>query len=315
MTTHDEFLALMAGVLIILTVASIVGAVLHVRFNSDRTNDTVENLNARITAWWAMVILLGLTFLAGPTGVLLLFAILSFTALREFLTLTVKRRGDHWAMAAAFFVVLPAQYILIAVEWYGLYSIFIPVYAFLFLPILSALHGDTDDFLDRIAVTQWALMICVFAASHVPALLTLEIPGYEGKSILLIAFLIFTVQFSDVMQYVWGKMAGRRKIAPLLSPSKTWEGFLGGTLTASLAGAGLWWMTPFSPWQAFLMALVVTQMGFLGGLVMSAIKRDKGVKDWGQLIAGHGGFIDRLDSVVFSAPIFFHLTRYYWSAV
>lgn len=315
MTPHSQFLTLMSGVLAILVAASVVGAVLQARLNADRTNDTIENLNARIGAWWAMVVLLGLAFLAGPTGVLVLFAILSFTALREFLTLTVKRRADHWALAAAFFVVLPTQYILIAIEWYELYSIFIPVYAFLFLPILSALRGDSENFLGRVAETQWGLMICVFAASHVPALLTLRIPGYEGQSILLIAFLVFTVQFSDVMQYVWGKLIGRRRIAPGLSPSKTWEGFLGGTLTASLAAAGLWWMTPFTPWQAFLMAFAITQMGFLGGLVMSAIKRDKGVKDWGHVIAGHGGFIDRLDSVVFSAPIFFHLTRYYWSTV
>jgi phosphatidate cytidylyltransferase len=247
--------------------------------------------------------------------VLILFAVLSFAALREFLTLTEKRRADHWALAAAFFVVLPVQYVLIGADWYGFYSIFIPVYAFLLLPIISALRSDTDAFLNRVAETQWGLMICVFAASHVPALMTLQIPGYEGKSILLIAFLVFTVQFSDVMQYVWGKLYGRRRIAPQLSRSKTWEGAVGGVLTASLAGAGLWWLTPFSPLQAFAMALVATLMGFFGGLVMSAIKRDRGVKDWGHLIAGHGGFIDRLDSVVFSAPIFFHLTRYFWSVV
>ena len=315
MMAYSEFFVLMAGVLAILVVASVVGAVLHFKFNRDGTNATIANLNARIVAWWWMVALLALAVMAGRTGVLILFAILSFAALREFLTLTEKRRGDHWALAVAFFIILPAQYILIGIDWYGLYSIFIPVYGFLVLPILSVLRSDTEAFLDRVAETQWALMICVFAASHVPALMTLQIPGYEGKSILLIAFLVFTVQFSDVMQYVWGKLFGRRKIAPVLSPSKTWEGFIGGTLTASLAGAGLWWLTPFSPLQAFLMALVITLMGFLGGLVMSAIKRDKGVKDWGHLIAGHGGFIDRLDSVVFSAPIFFHLTRYFWSTV
>ena len=315
MMAYSEFFVLMAGVLAILVVASVVGAVLHFKFNRDGTNATIANLNARIVAWWWMVALLALAVLAGRTGVLVLFAILSFAALREFLTLTEKRRGDHWALAVAFFIILPVQYILIGIDWYGLYSIFIPVYGFLVLPILSVLRSDTEAFLDRVAETQWALMICVFAASHVPALMTLQIPGYEGKSILLIAFLVFTVQFSDVMQYVWGKLFGRRKIAPVLSPSKTWEGFIGGTLTASLAGAGLWWLTPFSPLQAFLMALVITLMGFLGGLVMSAIKRDKGVKDWGHLIAGHGGFIDRLDSVVFSAPIFFHLTRYFWSTV
>lgn len=315
MSAPGEFFLLMAGVLAILLVASAAGTVLNRRYNADGNNATIANLTARINAWWWMVALLALAILFGRTGVLILFAILSFAALREFMTLTEKRRGDHWALAAAFFVILPVQYVLIGIDWYGLYSIFIPVYAFLFLPILSALRGDTDAFLNRIAETQWALMICVFAASHVPALLTLQIPGYEGKSILLIAFLVFTVQFSDVMQYVWGKLLGRRKIAPQLSPSKTWEGFVGGTLTASLAGAGLWWLTPFTPLQAFGMALVITMLGFLGGIVMSAIKRDKGVKDWGHLIAGHGGFIDRLDSVVFSAPIFFHLTRWFWSSV
>jgi len=211
--------------------------------------------------------------------------------------------------------VLPVQYALIYSDWYGMYSIFIPVYAFLFLPIVSVLHGDTDSFLVRVAETQWGLMICVFAASHVPALLSLEIAGFEGKNVLLVAFLVVVVQLSDVLQYVWGKLLGKRKIAPSLSPSKTWEGFVGGTLSASLVGAGLWWMTPFSPVQAFGLSLIITLMGFFGGLVMSAIKRDKGVKDWGHLIAGHGGFIDRLDSVVFSAPIFFHVVRYFWSAV
>ena len=175
------------------------------------------------------------------------------------------------------------------------------------------MRSETQGFLTRVSETQWGLMICVYAASHVPALLTLQIPGYEGKSILLIAFLVVVVQLSDVLQYVFGKLAGKSRIAPNLSPSKTWEGFLGGTLSASLIGALLWWMTPFAFWQAFLVSLVITLMGFFGGLVMSAIKRDKGVKDWGHLIAGHGGFIDRLDSVVFSAPIFFHLVRYFWS--
>ncbi|MFW2541601.1 phosphatidate cytidylyltransferase [Primorskyibacter sp. 2E107] len=315
MSAPTEFLHLMAGVLAILVLASVIGLVLSLRLNKDGQNATIENLNARIKAWWAMVALLGLAMLAGRTGVLVLFALLSFAALREFLTLTEKRRADHYALAASFFVILPVQYIFIGLDWYGMYSIFIPVYAFLGLPIVAVLRGETDRFLMRIAETQWALMICVFAASHVPALLTLQIPGYEGKSILLIAFLVFTVQFSDVMQYVWGKLFGRRRIAPKLSPSKTWEGFVGGILTASLAGAGLWWLTPFTPFQAFLMALAITLMGFFGGLVMSAIKRDKGIKDWGHLIAGHGGFVDRLDSVVFSAPIFFHLTRYFWSSV
>ena len=175
------------------------------------------------------------------------------------------------------------------------------------------LRGAGRNFLNRVAETQWALMICVYCASYVPALLMLEIDGYAGRNILLIAFLVIVVQLSDVLQYTWGKLLGRHKVAPRLSPSKTWEGLLGGVASATLIGASLWWITPFSPWQAALMALIITLCGFFGGLVMSAIKRDRGVKDWGHLIAGHGGFIDRLDSVVFSAPIFFHLTRFFWS--
>jgi len=312
MNAPAEFSTLMLGVLGVLAFATVVAQILRARLGD---GPVIDNLVARINAWWGMVALLAIAMLGGRGGVVILFAIMSFAALREFLTLTAKSRADHWALVASFFVVLPVQYALIYSDWYGMYSIFIPVYAFLFLPIVSVLHGDTDSFLVRVAETQWGLMICVFAASHVPALLSLEIAGFEGKNVLLVAFLVVVVQLSDVLQYVWGKLLGKRKIAPSLSPSKTWEGFVGGTLSASLVGAGLWWMTPFSPVQAFGLSLIITLMGFFGGLVMSAIKRDKGVKDWGHLIAGHGGFIDRLDSVVFSAPIFFHVVRYFWSAV
>lgn len=311
---HPDLLAALAGVLAILILASLVGYGLQRRLSPDGSNAVVENLNDRIRAWWVMAVLMGLALAGGKTGVTLLFAFCSFAALREFITLLNTRRADHWALAIGFFVVLPLQYYLVWIEWYGLYSIFIPVYAFLLMPIIAALRGDTDHFLDRIAEVQWALMICVFCTSHVPALLSLDIAGFEGRNVLLIAFLVIVVQLSDVLQYVWGKLLGRTKIAPRLSPSKTVEGFVGGALSATAVGAGLSWMTPFTPLQAALLALVIVLMGFFGGLVMSAIKRDRGIKDWGHLIAGHGGFIDRLDSVVFSAPIFFHLVRYGWSA-
>ncbi|KAA0683690.1 phosphatidate cytidylyltransferase [Neorhizobium sp. P12A] len=309
----NELIDLVLGIFPLLGVASVVGYVLQKRLSPDGTNAAIENLNARIKAWWVMVILIGIAFMAGRIGVLLLFAFCSFAALREFVTLTNTRRADHWALAAAFFVVLPIQYGLLWEKQYGIFSIFIPVYAFLFMPIIAVLRGDTERFLIRIAEVQWALMICVFCASHVPALLTLTIPGYEDRNVLLIAFLVIVVQLSDVLQYVWGKLLGRHKIAPRLSPSKTVEGFIGGVASATLIGAALWWITPFTPLQAGALAFVITLMGFFGGLVMSAIKRDRGVKDWGQLIEGHGGLIDRLDSVVFSAPVFFHLVRYWWS--
>ncbi|MGY0559951.1 phosphatidate cytidylyltransferase [Luteimonas sp. A277] len=272
----------------------------------------LDNLVARIRAWWVMAAVVGLAFLGGRTGVTVLFALISLFALREFITLTPTRRGDYWALVVAFYVVLPYQYWLVYSDWYGMYTLLIPVYAFLFLPILSTIGGDTTRYLERSAKVQWGLMVSVFCISHVPALLNLQIAGYEGRNLLLIAFLVIVVQSSDVLQYVWGKLFGRRLIAPNLSPSKTVEGFIGGVASASVLGAGLWWITPFAPWQAALLALVINLMGFFGGLVMSAIKRDRGIKDWGHMIEGHGGMLDRLDSVCFAAPVFFHLVRYWW---
>lgn len=308
-----DLTSLLAGLGLFMLVASVAGYVLQLWFSPEGDNPVIENLNARIRSWWAMILMMGLALLAGRVGTTLLFAFASFAALREFVTLLDTRRGDHWAVAVAFFVVLPLQYWFIATNWYGLYSILIPVYAFLIIPMIAVLRGDTERFLGRIAGIQWALMICVYCIAHVPALLNLEIPGYAGRNVMLIAFLIIVVQGSDVAQYIWGKLLGKRRIAPSVSPSKTVEGFVGGALSAVVIGAALSWITPFGPLRAGLMAFVIVIAGFLGGLVMSAIKRDRGVKDWGHTIPGHGGFLDRLDSVIFSAPIFFHLTRYWWS--
>ncbi|KJK20687.1 phosphatidate cytidylyltransferase [Burkholderiaceae bacterium 16] len=309
---HETWL-LFGGVLGVLVLASTVTALLRWRIARGGPHAVIDNLAARVSAWWWMIGVLGVAFAAGRTAIVVLFYLLSFFALREFITITTTRRGDHRAIVAAFFVFLPLQYVLVYIGWYGLFSIFIPVYAFLILPILSALSAETTRFLERCAGVQWAVMICVFCVSHVPALLTLPIPGFEDRNLLLIAFLVIVVQGSDVLQYVWGKLLGKTKIAPLLSPSKTVEGFIGGVASATALGASLWWITPYgSPWKAGLIALVIALMGFLGGLVMSAIKRDRNIKDWGQMIQGHGGMLDRLDSVVFAAPIFFHITRYWW---
>jgi phosphatidate cytidylyltransferase len=308
---HDA-IRLFAGAFAVLVVASLTGAVLQRRSSGDNAA-TIANLVARVNAWWVMIGLLAIAFLAGEFGVLMLFAFASFMALREFLTLTPTRRSDHIALFASFFVILPAQYYLIATSWYGLYSVFIPVYAFLSLPVLAALRGDVSRYMERIAEVQWGLMTTVYCLSHVPALATLDIPGYQGRELLLVAFLIIVVQGSDVLQYVWGKLFGRHKVAPRLSPSKTWEGLVGGVASATLLGAAINWITPFSLLQAAGMALVIAICGFFGGLVMSAIKRDRGVKDWGQMIEGHGGMLDRMDSLVFAAPIFFHLTRYWFT--
>lgn len=303
-------LKLFLGIFAVLGFASAVALTLRYTVAKGQPHAVIDNLNDRINAWWVMVAVVGLAFAFGKAGVIVLFALLSLLALREFVTLTYTRRSDHLALALAFYVALPVQYLLIWIEWYGLYSIFIPVYGFLLLPIVAALRADTTRFLDRIATVQWALMLAVFCLSHVPALVTLQIPGFGGREILLIAFLVIVVQSSDVLQYVWGKLFGKRKVAPSLSPSKTWEGLIGGVLSSTALGAALFWITPFTPLQAAAIAFAINVMGFFGGLVMSAIKRDHGVKDWGHLIAGHGGVLDRLDSVLFSAPVFFHIVRY-----
>lgn len=305
-------LYLFAGIGALLLLASLIGGVLKWRYRGQE-HPVIDNLNARINAWWVMVAVLGAAFALGHSAVILLFALISFCALREFITLLPTRGSDYLALLAAFYIVLPVQYLLIALDWYGLFSIFIPVYVFLLLPVLASFGGDTTHFLERTAKVQWGMMIAVFCISHVPALLTLEIPGYQGRELLLIAWLVLVVQLSDVLQYVCGKLWGRRKVAPQLSPSKTLEGLVGGVSLATLIGATLYWITPFTPIQALGMALLVNLLGFLGGLVMSAVKRDRGVKDWGHMIEGHGGMLDRLDSVCFAAPIFFHLLRYSWT--
>jgi phosphatidate cytidylyltransferase len=314
MTLFDDaaLSALVGGVLILLVGASITGWVLHRRVTGAVGRATVDNINARIRAWWVMALVFVVAVTMGRVVSILLFTLISFLALREFVTLVPTKPGDHRALFWSFFVITPVQYFLIWIEWYGLFSILIPVYVSIFLAIRTALAGDTDRFLERTATNQWGLMICVYFVSYVPALLMLRIPGYEQQTPKLMFFLVLVVQVSDVLQYVWGKSVGRRPIAPSLSPGKTWEGFIGGIVCATALGMLVWWATPFSPAVAAGMALVLTAMGFAGGLIMSGIKRDRGVKDYGALIHGHGGVLDRIDSLCFAAPVFFHLTRYFY---
>lgn len=308
-----ELVWLIGGILVFLAVATVIGRVLRGRARTDAARATVENLVARINAWWVMVAVFGIAIATGGYGSLVMFAVVSFLALREFLTLLPTRRADHRAMLWTVFLFLPAQYWFVATNWYGMFALLIPVYAYLLLPSLMVLAGDTEDFLARTSRLQWVLMICVFCVSHAPALLMLEIPGYAGEGAKLLLYLVVVTQVSDVLQYTAGKLFGRRKAVPTVSPNKTVEGYVLGGGLAVLLGAGLWWATPFAPWQAALMSLVIVLAGIAGGLVMSAVKRDRQVKDFGALIPGHGGVLDRIDSLCFSAPLFFHLTRFFFT--
>jgi phosphatidate cytidylyltransferase len=313
MTPRDKMIWVFGGVIVLLAVASLAGAILGKRARSESSRATIDNLQARVNAWWIMTAVLVVTFALGETATLIVFGLVSFFALREFITLTPTRRSDYVPLVLAFYLVLPAQYLLIAYDQYGTFAIFIPVYGFLLLPAVATFAGDTQEFLERTAKLQWATMITVYCISYAPALLLLDIPGYEGSGALLLVYLLLIVQLSDVLQYVFGKLFGRTKLAPAVSPSKTWEGLIGGGAAATLIGGALAWITPFSWWQALAISFVIVVMGVLGGLTLSAMKRSLGAKDWGVMIEGHGGMLDRMDSVSFAAPVFFHIVRFFFT--
>ncbi len=313
MTPLDDpdLVRLLAIVLGLLVAGTVAGQALRRVVRSEAGRATVANVNDRMRSWWVMSAIFAVALLTGGIGSVVLFALVSFLALREFVTLVASRRSDHRTLVAAFFVFTPAQYALVAVGWYGLFAILIPVYVFLLVPTSMVIAGDTERFLERAATIQWGLMACVYCLSYAPALLFIDVE-WDSPDVLLLFFLVVVVQLSDVLQYVWGKTAGRRLIAPRVSPNKTWEGFAGGVLSATAVGTALWWATPFSPPAAAAMAFAVCIAGFAGGLTMAAIKRDRGVKDYGTLIPGHGGVLDRIDSLTFAAPLFFHLTRFFY---
>jgi phosphatidate cytidylyltransferase len=295
----------------ILVLASTTGFALHVKYGG--ANETVRNMNMRIKAWWAMVAVLFSALVLGRYATIVVFGFASLMALREFLTLTPTRKSDYWPLFIAFFVALPVQYWLLVEQWYGLFAVFIPVYIFALISAASALSQDTEDFLSRNARILFAVMVCVYGVSHAPALLMLDIPGFEGHNAQLLFFFTFIVQISDVLQYVFGKLFGRTKLAPIVSPSKTWEGLAGGGIATTLIGGLLHFVTPFGFVQAAGLAALIVVCGALGGLVMSAVKRSLAAKDWGSGIAGHGGYMDRLDSLGFAAPVFFHIVRWIWT--
>lgn len=304
-----ELLYLIGGILVLLLTATVATAVLEKKRGA---SPTIENLRNRVKAWWWMVAIFCTSLALGRTGVFGFYMIMSFLALREFVTLSPTPAGDHRTLTWIFFLILPVHYLFAWAPWYGMFLIWIPVYSFVFIPIRSALAGDTDHFLERSARLQWGVLTCVYFLSYLPMILYLPIKGYEGQNAKLLFFVVLVTQLSDVLQYVFGKTFGRRPVAPKVSPGKTVEGLVYGGGATIAVGASLWWATPFGPIAAAVMSAVLVLAGFCGGLVMSAVKRSLGTKDWGRGIPGHGGVLDRIDSLLFAAPVFFHLTGYYF---
>src|SRR6185437_14515418 len=241
LTSDPQARFIVFGMLAVLTLASLIAWVLKQRFTDEKHAEVMANLNSRINAWWVMVITFFIAIIAGRMGSIILFGLVSFLALREFITLTPTRHADHRALFWVFFVITPIHYFLLAINWVAFFLIFIPVYAYLFIPMRIVLVGDTTDFLTRTSKIQWALMICVYFVSYAPALLDVNTPNFHDGAKLL-CFFVFVVQISDVLQYVFGKLCGKHKISPQVSPNKTIEGFVGGVGSSIALGAALYWM-------------------------------------------------------------------------
>jgi phosphatidate cytidylyltransferase len=303
----------LAGVVVtLLATATIIGQFVQRQPHLGLNAAAITTFNRRVRAWWIICSLLAIAFFS-PALTVLLFGILSFEALREFITLTPTRRADHRALFWVLLFFTPLQYVLVALDRPELYSILIPVYAFLFIPARIAIAGDYKRFLERVAKIQSGLLICVYCLSFAPALLYMQLP--EGLKLpnaqaRLLFFFVTMALLSEAFQFVWSQLYGRHVIAPTINATRTWEGLVGGSASTALAGMVLHWATPFQfIWQTAFMSMVIAVMGFAGAMTMSAIKRDRGVRDYGTLVEGHGGVLDRIDAICFAAPVFYHIAR------
>lgn len=303
----DSIKCAIAGLFVLLVAGSVAERLLASRMEVEAHRE----LRQRINSWWGMVGILLVVLIIGRTASLVFFAVLSFVALREFFSILPVRHTDR-RVILALYLMIPVQYYWISLEWYGVFIIFIPVYLFLFIPFALLMLGETKGFIRSATSYQWAVMTTVFAVSHVAYLLILPAEvNPVGGPIGLVLYLLFLTQFNDVAQYVWGKTLGKRKIVPQISPNKTWAGFVGGVATTMLLAMVLApWLTPLSMPEGFLAGLLIGVAGFVGDLTVSATKRDLGIKDTGQLIPGHGGILDRIDSLMYTAPLFFHYIYY-----
>lgn len=300
-------------VLGIVFVVLIIASAVTWRLTQRHPAKNFTELQQRVSSWWTIVIVCSIALTLNRTVSIIFFALISFLALKEYLSLIPTRRADRRVLFWAY-LSIPIQYYWVATEWYGMFIIFIPVYMFLLLPVLMILAGETQGYLRAAGTLQWGLMSMVFALSHLAFLLVLphgEHPGVSGAGLVL--FLIVLTQFNDVAQYCWGKMLGKKKITPSVSPNKTVAGFVGGVCTTALIALVLApVLTPFNIPDSLIAGLLIGIAGFFGDLSISALKRDLGIKDSGSLLPGHGGILDRVDSLTYTAPLFFHFARYFY---
>ena len=298
-----------------LALTTVVAFIVTLREGSESDLQKREGFGRDLRAVWVASVLFWSAWAAGPLVSTLLFGVISFIALRELITLTHTRRADHRSLLLAFFIVLPVQYLLVAQRHFDLFSVFIPVYVFLAIPVVSAFGNDPQRFLERTAKIQWGIMVCVYGISHTPALLLLDLPGYSGRGAFLVIYLVAVVATAQIAQESASRQLRRRPVARAISRSFSWRGWGVGVISAGLTGALLYWATPFKPIPALLMACVAGGCGTLGEFVMKALKRDAGVRNWGGQgsVTGAVGLLDRIAPLCFAAPVFFHVVRWYFS--
>ena len=310
--------ALLVTVLALLAVATLVGQWLTRQTTLRLDQRSVNSFNSRVQAWWASTVLMGVAFLS-PTLTVILFGLLSFWALREFITLTPTRMGDHRALFWVFFFFTPMQFVLVASENYAFYSILIPVYAFLFIAARVAVSGDVTRFLERVAKIQFGLLVCVYCLSFAPALMFLKCRGVAEEDTAagarMLLFFVTIVLFSELLQFICGRLFGKHVIAEEIDAMRTWEGVLAGGAATAVAGIMLYWATPFPHWwQAGAMSVLIALMASAGALTMAAIKLDRGEVTSGTLIESQVGVLRRIDALCFAAPVFYHVTNYFFGA-
>jgi phosphatidate cytidylyltransferase len=272
-----------------------------------------RELLARVWTWWLMIGVFAIALLLGRLAMLIFFGLVSFLALKEYLSVIPTRRADRRVLLWAY-LAIPVQYYWVGGEWFGMFVIFIPIYMFMLLPLRMLIAGETIGFLKAIGTLHWGLMATVFSVSHAAYLLVLPASGNPvGGGAGLLLFLLIITEANDVAQFVWGKLFGRHKVIPKVSPGKTWEGLIGGIVTTTALSCALApWLTPLTLLHSLIVGLLLGVAGFVGDITISAIKRDLGIKDSGTMLPGHGGILDRLDSLTYTAPLFFHYLRYFY---
>ncbi len=300
------------GVLSLITVGHLLWSL---RRQSEPDRDTLRDRKRNLRAVWLAAALFWLAWISGPIGATLLFAVVSFLALREFITLQHTRRGDHRTLLAVFFVVLPLQYIIVARGHFDLLTVFIPVYVFFAIPVVSALAGDPHRFLERSAKIQFGILVCVYGLSHAPALLMLDFPQHEGRGPFLVFFLVVVVAVAHQVMRLATRWFRGPAHAPDISATFSFRAWYIAAGSAGVVGALMYWATPFKAGQAFVLASAAGAIGMLGEFVMEALKRDAGVVQWGNrpAITGAVGLLDRMAPLCFAAPVFFHGLRWYFN--